>query len=152
MWQCARVARNPLGLHAKCGDITTEDGPVITECREKGEAFAQYNLVTDEIDSTPATLRWTVRRMPAGKQAMARVMMALKRTKNSSTSGPDGIPCRVWKMLKNTRLGRDALQDAAQCSTLHAEQPPQWREARITMIPKPGKDRALIKSWRPITL
>ena len=152
VWQCARVARNPFGLHAKCGDIMTEDGRVMTELREKGEAFAQYNLITDDIDSTPGTPRRTRRRIPAGKQAMARVMMVLKRTKNSSTAGPDGISWRVWKILKNTRLGRDALQDAAQCGKLCAEQPPQWREARITMIPKPGKDRALVKSWRPITL
>ena len=144
VWQCARVARNPFGLHAKCGDITTEEGRVITEFRDEGEALARYNLVTDEIDCTPETPRRTVGRIPAGKQAIARVMMALKRTKNSSTPGPDGNSCRVWKILKNTRLGRDALQDAAQCDTLRAEQPPQWREARIIMIPKLGKDRALV--------
>ena len=152
MWQCARVARNPFGLHAECGDITTEDGRVVTELREKGEAFVQYNLVTDEIDSPTGAHRRTVRRILPGKQAMARVLMALKRNKNSSTPGPDGITWRVWKILKNTRLGRNALQDVAQCGTLRAEQPPQWREARITKIPKPGKDRALVKSWRPITL
>ena len=152
VWQCARVARNPCSLHAMCGDITTEDGRVITELREKGESFVQYNLVTDEIDPAPGTLRRTVRRVPGAKQSMARVMMALKRTKNLSTPVPDGISWRVWKILKNTRLGLDALQDAAQCGTLYAEQPAQWKEARITMIPIPGKDRALVKSWRQITL
>ena len=152
VWQCGRVARNPFGLHSKCGDITTEEGRVMTELREKGEAFAQYNLVTDEIDSVPGTPRRTIPRVPAGKQAMARVMMALKRTKNSLTPGPDGISWGVRKILKNTRLGRDALQDAAQCGTLCTEEPAQWKEARITMIPKPGRNRALVKSWRPITL
>ena len=78
--------------------------------------------------------------------------MTLKRTKNWSTTGPDGISCGVWQILKDTRLGRDALQDAAQCGTLCAEQPPQRRDARIIMIPKPGKDHARVKSWRPITL
>ena len=57
VWQCARVARNPFGLQAKCGDIVTEDGQVKTELREKGEAFAQYHLITDEIDPTPGTPR-----------------------------------------------------------------------------------------------
>ena len=109
VWQCARVARNPFGLQPKCGDIVTEDGQVKTELREKGEAFAEYNLVTDDVDATPGTTRRTVRRVPAGKQAMARVMTALKRTKNSSTPGPDRISWRVWKILKNTRLGRNAL-------------------------------------------
>ena len=125
---------------------------MITELREKGEAFAQYNLITDGMDSTLEATRRTVRRIPAWKQAMARVMMALKRTKNSSTPGPDGLSWGVWKIRKNTRMGHDALQDAVQCGTLRAEQPPQWRKARIIMIPKPGKDGALVKSWRPITL
>ena len=125
MWQCARVARNPFGQQAKCGDITTEDERVMTKLREKGEAFAQYNLITDEIDSTPETLRQMIRKVLAGKQAMARVMMACKRTKNSSASGTDGISCRGWKLLKNTTLGCDALQDAAQCGTMLTEQPPQ---------------------------
>ena len=123
-----------------------------TELREKGEAFTQYNLITDETDSTLVTPKRTIRRVPAGKQVMARMMMLRKRTKNASTPGPDGISWRVWKILKNTRLGRDALQDAAQCGRLLAEQLPRWREAKITMIPKPGKDHALVKSWRPITL
>ena len=33
-----------------------------------------------------------------------------------------------------------------------AEQPQQWKEARIVMIPKPGKDHSLVKGWRPIVL
>ena len=113
MWQCARGARNPFGLQAKCGDITTEHGRMMTKLKEKGEAFAQYNLITNEINSTPETPRRTIRRIPAGKQAMASMMMALKWTKDSSTAGTDGISWRVWKLLRNMRLGHDALQDVA---------------------------------------
>lgn len=82
VWQCARVARNPFGLQVKCGDITTEDGRVVTELTEKGKAFAEYNLVTDQVDPTPGTPRQTTRRMLVGAQAMARLMMAIKITKN----------------------------------------------------------------------
>ena len=152
VWQCARVARNPFSLQAKCGDITTENARVMTQLTEKGEAFAQYNLITDEIDLTPGMPRHTIHGIPAEKQAMASVMMAPKRTQNSSTTGSDGISWRLWKLLKNTRLGRDVRQDAAQYGTLLAEQPPKWRESKIIMIPQPGKDRMLVKSWRPITL
>ena len=151
-WQCLRVARNPFSLQAKCGYRTTEDGRVMTKLREHSDAFAQYNLIIDDLDLTPDTLWQTARRIPAGKQAMARLMMALKRTKNLLTTGPDTISWREWTLLKNTKLGRDAVQDAAQCGTLLAEQPPKLRAVQITMIPKPEKDRALVKSWRPITL
>lgn len=41
VWQCDRVARNSFGLQAKCADITSEDGRVLTGLQEKGEAFAE---------------------------------------------------------------------------------------------------------------
>ena len=83
---------------------------------------------------------------------MAAVYQFLKKTKNSSTPGPDGISWRLWKMIKNTGLGRRALEDVAQCGSLRSEQPQEWKEARIVMIPKPGKDLSTVKGWRPITL
>lgn len=77
---------------------------MISGLSKKGEAFAQYNVITDEIDATPQIHRQTSCRMPVGEQTIARVMMALKKSKNSLTLGPDGMSCRVWKVIKNTQL------------------------------------------------
>lgn len=91
------MARNSFGLQAKCNDITTEDGCVITELKAKGEAFMEYNLVTCEEEDVLITgiPSRTTRRTSAGDQAIVRIRMALRKMKNSSTARPDGIRKRV---------------------------------------------------------
>lgn len=150
VWQCARVARNPFGMNKRCGDITAEDGTVATEDQEKGRLFAQYNLVNELRAATD--IRHTTKRVFAGNHQMAAIHQLLKKIKNTSTPGPDGISWRLWKIIKDTEIGRRAIEDAAQCGSLESEQPQEWIAARIVMIPKPGKDLSSVKGWRPITL
>jgi len=84
----------------------------------------------------------------AKSNTLQTVHQALSRTKNSSTPGPDGIHYRLIKLIKDTPLGQALLNDMAlTCDLSNPE--PEHTEQRIVMIPKPGNDHSLIKSWRP---
>ena len=79
------------------------------------------------------------------------VLSALRRTKNGSAPGPDGISYQLIKAVWNTKLGRelvDEVVDNLVCGVI----PPVWREMRVVFIPKSGRDLTVTKSWRPLNL
>ena len=80
-----------------------------------------------------------------------RVERALIRTKNSSAPGPDGAGYRLIKVVKDTPLGQGLYEEIA-ISLLERLTPRRWKEMRVVLIPKPGRDLMKMKSWRPITL
>ena len=79
------------------------------------------------------------------------VLAALGRTKNGSAPGPDGISYRLIKAVRDTRLGRELVDEVVDC-LVHGVIPSAWREMRVVLIPKPGRDLTLTKSWRPLNL
>jgi len=74
---------------------------------------------------------------------------ALKPTK-ATTPGPDGLSNtylkKLWCVLGPLIL--DAWNHSLQIGRL----PPSHRTSLLRLIPKAGKDRRLLKNWRPITL
>ncbi|KAG0415775.1 hypothetical protein HPB47_007049 [Ixodes persulcatus] len=74
----------------------------------------------------------------------------LKRMKNGSAPGPDGLPAKFyrtfWHILGNffTAVVRVYFEDLLL--------PPFFRLVRIVLIPKEGGDHADPAAWRPITL
>jgi hypothetical protein len=74
---------------------------------------------------------------------------AIKRTKNKA-AGKDDIPAICYKRAPPPFLALIlALFNAVLEIGYH---PRRWKEGRIVMIPKPGKDPHEVKSYRPITL
>jgi len=75
---------------------------------------------------------------------------ALKCMKNGKTPGLDGYHCEVynffWQDIKYLVL--DSINYAYHSGSLSIDQ----RRGIITLTPKSGKDRTLLKSWRPISL
>ena len=80
-----------------------------------------------------------------------RVRRALMGTKNSSAPGPDGISYRLIKGIKDTPLGEKHVNEVA-VQLLEGTIPHKWKEMRVVLIPKPGRDLTVTKSWRPINL
>ena len=79
------------------------------------------------------------------------VRRALGRTKNGSAPGPDGISYRLIKSVRDTRLGRELVEEDVDY-LVQGVIPPAWREMRVVFIPKPGRDLTLAKNWRPLNL
>ena len=65
--------------------------------------------------------------------------------------GPDGIGYRLMKMVRDTRLGRELVDEVVD-GLKTGEVPKAWRDMQVVLIPKPGKDLTMTKNWRPINL
>ena len=76
---------------------------------------------------------------------------ALGRTKNGSAPGPDGISYRLIKAVKDTRLGRELIEEVVE-NLWRGVIPAAWRQMRVVFIPKPGRDLTAAKNWRPLNL
>jgi len=85
------------------------------------------------------------------EEMVDRVERALMGTKNSSAPGPDGISYRLIKAIKDTPLEQGLLQEVVE-NLLKGVIPKRWKEMRVVLIPKPGRDLTKTKSWRPINL
>ena len=79
------------------------------------------------------------------------VLSAIRGTSNMSAAGPDGIGYRLIKLILETRLGKEQVALIVD----HLESgliPERWKEMKIVIIPKPGRDLTQTKNWRPINL
>jgi len=112
VWDMVQICKNPFNNRAPCRAIKDNDGNIYEEDHEKFEAFRRHNLITE-----PAEPRKEVgqqMRQRATDTAVRRVEQALRKTKNNSAPGPDGVSWKLLKKIQNTALGRAVIQDVAQ--------------------------------------
>ena len=74
----------------------------------------------------------------------------LKKSGNSTATGPDGMTIRHLKHLGP--LGLNYLCTLFNLSLSHANLPAIWKRANIIILPKPGKPKDAGLSYRPISL
>uniref|UniRef100_A0A670IB05 Reverse transcriptase domain-containing protein n=1 Tax=Podarcis muralis TaxID=64176 RepID=A0A670IB05_PODMU len=78
------------------------------------------------------------------------IQNAMKKMKLGKAPGPDGLPAKYYKVLGSqlsTVLG-DTMNNIIRGGKI----PDSWREAFITLIPKPDTDKLNVKNYRPISL
>ena len=73
------------------------------------------------------------------------VRKALVGTKNSSALGPDGVSYRLMKAVRDTPLGEELISEVA-LHLLEGTRPAKWKEMRVVLIPKPGRDLTLTEN------
>ncbi len=69
----------------------------------------------------------------------------LRTTKNMSAPGPDGINYNAIKTILNTPLGESLIDEIAD-SLYSGNIPNAWKEMKVVMIHKPGKDHKQAKA------
>ena len=79
------------------------------------------------------------------------VLRALGGTKNGSAPVPDGIGYCLMKAVRDTRLGRELIDEMVD-NLWRGVIPAAWRQMRVVFIPKPGRDLTVAKNWRPLNL
>ena len=72
-------------------------------------------------------------------EVMEWVRGALSGTKNNSAAGPDGVGYRLIKAVRDTRLGNELLEEVV-AALRGGYIPDRWRDMRVVLIPKPGRD------------
>lgn len=85
-----------------------------------------------------------------GKITQDEIKDAIKQLKNNKAAGADGYPTEFFKTFMEDLL--PSLEKTYDGVLFEGIIPPSWREAVLILIPKPGKDKTLCKSYRPITL
>jgi len=84
-----RVCKNPFAMKERCGTVIDEGGEKHESKKELMEAFTKYNLITEEAEE-PEEVQRQVRKKPS-TETMTRIHRALRKTRNDSAAGPDGV-------------------------------------------------------------
>ena len=86
---------------------------------------------------------------PYGKEiVMGWVHQALAGTKNNSAVILDGVGYRLIGAVRDTRLGREVVGEVV-ARLWGGYMPDRWRDMRVVLISKPGRDRILAE-WQQI--
>ena len=154
-WEIVRLARNPFGREARMGDLRSTDGSINTTDEEKVQAFQDHNLIWSEANQQGPegpTQDGPIRDLkPASEETKQAIRKALARASPNSAPGPDLIRYRLLKLIQDTRLGKELIEQIGGWVD-YASIPQEALELRMIMIPKPGKDQSAVNGWRPIVL
>lgn len=143
--------------------MITEDGELLTSFEEileyKKQFFTDQFSKKDNVASAEDVNFFSGEGFTLGEEdkellnrdiSIEELELSLKSMKKGKTPGSDGIPpelyLRFWHILGIHLL--EGLQDSLQRGILS----PNQRRSVITMIPKKGKDKRFIRSWRPISV
>ena len=149
-WEVVRWAKDPWRLKERIGRLRGTDGEWLETERDKvdglvrdvfGEEAAQDDMGMKERGECPY----------GTDEVMEWVRDALSGTKNNSAAGPDGIGYRLIKAIRDTRLGNELLGEIV-AALRGGYIPDRWRDMRVVLIPKPGRDLTQTKNWRPLNL
>lgn len=69
---------------------------------------------------------------------------------NNKSAGPDGFSAEFYKKLRSSLVA--LIQRLVKSATTQNKFPPTMYEANIVLIPKPGRDKLQMSSYRPISL
>ena len=122
-------------LEAQCSPSTTSVDP--THLQQVHSELASILSLPPDGDEIPPTTYDEVSRI-------------IKGLKNKKAPGPDQISNKALKLLPVQLI--NLLVIIFNMFLSHCSFPPEWKEATVIGIPKPGKPRNLPTSYRPISL
>ena len=150
LWEVVRWARDPCWLKERMGRLRGADGAWLESAGEKVDALVRdlfgEQAAQDAMDMGDGG------ECPYGTdEVMEWVYDALSGTKNNSAAGLDGMGYRLSKAIRDTRLGSELLGEVV-AALRGGYIPDRWRDMRVVLIPKPGRDLTQTKNWRPPNL
>ena len=149
------------------GQAMVKEGKLLSTDRAKAEAFAQeYARVSRQVRvakiDRAAKQKMALPEMRSCQECegrrcgacspfrMEELVKEISRTKMKKSPGPDSLSNEMLVHLGP--VARETLLSIINCSWRTGEVPRQWRQATVIPIPKAGKDKKLVASYRPIAL
>lgn len=83
------------------------------------------------------------------KVVMGWVQDTLSGTNNNSAAGANGVVYKLTKVIGDTKLGTEVLWGIV-AALRGGYMPDKWRDMRVVLIRKPGRDLKQTKNWRPL--
>ena len=149
-WEVVRWAKDPWRLKERMGRLQGADGAWLESERDKvdelvrdlfGEGAAQGTIGMGDGGECPYS----------AYEVMGWVRDALSGTKNNSAAGPSGVSYRLIKAVRDTRLDSELFGEVV-TALRGGYIPDRWRDMRVILIPKPGRDLTRTTNWRPLNL
>ena len=154
-WEIVRWAKHPWRLKTRMRRLRTKERKELISDQEKVQGLVQDLFGWDENRQPTRVPQPEERRNDIGDNEgrfmVAQVIKALSGTSNSSAPGPDGVSYKLLKAIKDNRLGKAVVEEVA-TNLIRGKIPDRWKEMRVVLMPKPGRDLTKTKSWRPINL
>ena len=141
-------------LTLRDGTTTTDHNKIVNEFKTFYQRLYEYRQVEDNpisnLVSDIPTLDEQIAENLEGELTLDEIGVTLKEMKHNKSPGSDGFPAEFfkcfWRQLGGYVLR--ALNEGFKKGSLSCTQ----REGVIICLPKPDKDRELVRNWRPITL
>ena len=151
LWEVVRLAKNPWGSKRRMKTLKDLDGKVIEE-EDRAEALEKAHFLwQDRVAEEEEEDRREDAPGLGREELKDKVLDALSRTSNTSAPGPDGISYKIIKWGNKSILGEYVIDDVVD-NLMEGKFPKEWQDSKVVFIPKPTRDLALLKAWRPITL
>ena len=146
-----RLARNPWGSKSRMKTLKDLEGKVIEE-EDRAEGLEKAHFLWQDRETEEEEEDGREDAPGLGREELKdKVLDALSRTSNTSAPGPDGISYKIIKWANKSVLGEYLMDDVVD-NLMEGKIPKEWQNSKVVFIPKPNRDLALLKAWRPITL
>ena len=150
LWEVVRWARDPWRERERMRRLEGTNGLWVDGDEEKVRCLVSEVFGAPSDHAQIVAREWD--RCPMSREKLeCSVRKALGGTKNGSAPGPDGISYRLIKAVRDTRLGRELIEEIVD-NLWRGIIPDAWRQMRVVFIPKPGRDLTLARNWRPLNL
>ena len=150
-WEVVRLAKNPWGSKSRMKTLKDPDGKVIKE-EDRAGALEKAHFLWHDREAEEGEENRREDAPGLGREELKdKVLDALSRTSNTSAPGPDGISYKIIKWVNKSLLGEYLIDDVVD-NLMEGKIPKEWQNSKVVFIPKPNRDLALLKAWRPITL
>ena len=125
----------------------TDQAEIMHILVEYWSSLFQYRPVTSSAMARMLSCRsWPLLTRDITLEELAQ---ALKKPKNGSSPGPDGIPYEFYRAYPEILPKVVSLLNKCYRGAII---PPSWRNAILHLLPKEDKDLTLVTSYRPIAL
>lgn len=150
IWKTIRNTKKPM---IRKQPIKNNQGKWIIEDKDKSEEFAihlELTFTNNSPISPPEAVQGPLNKQDPITFKLSQISKKINELNTKKSPGPDSISAKALRSLSLS--GHEGILYLFNAITQTSYYPSAWKQAKIILIPKPGKDLTKINSYRPISL